>query len=133
VVGAHEPPGLAEPNVAKKELRFHGGPMPEKSPRRVALERSLAENPDDAFLRYGLAMQCLREGDVEEGRSRLRSLIEDDPDRQIAAYQQLGQSYADADEREAAAEILRAGIAKAQAAGDWHAASEMQQVIDSLA
>jgi predicted Zn-dependent protease len=107
--------------------------MPEKSPRRLMLERSLAEDPHDAFLRYGLAMQCLREGDVEEGRQRLRSLIEDDPERQVAAYQQLGQSYADTGETGAAAGILRAGVARAQAAGDWHAAAEMQQLIDSLA
>jgi thioredoxin-like negative regulator of GroEL len=106
--------------------------MPEKSPRRLMLERSLAENPEDAFLRYGLAMQCLREGDVEEGRQRLRSLIDDDPDRQIAAYQQLGQSYADSGEAEAAAAILGLGIAKARAAGDGHAAAEMEQVLDSL-
>jgi predicted Zn-dependent protease len=106
--------------------------MPEKSARRLMLERSLAESPDDAFLRYGLAMQCLREGDIEEGRQRLRSLIEDDPDRQIPAYQQLGQSYADAGETEEAAAILRVGIAKAKTSGDGHAAAEMEQLLDSL-
>src|SRR5262249_33102178 len=106
--------------------------MPGKTSRRLMLRRGLAEDPGDALLRYGIAMQCPPEGDIEEGRQRLRSLIEDDPDRQVAAYQQLGQSYADAGETEVAATILRAGVAKAQAAGDWHAAAEMQQVIDSL-
>lgn len=96
------------------------------------LEQSLAESPDDAFLRYGLAMQCLRDGDVEEGRHRLRSLIADDPDRQIAAYQQLGQSYAETDEIDEATATLRIGIAKAQASGDRHAAAEMEQILDSL-
>ena len=106
--------------------------MPEKSPRRLMLEASLSEDPEDAFLRYGLALQCLREGDVEEGRQRLESLIADDPDRQIAAYQQLGQSFADRGESDAAREILLTGIAKAQVNGDWHAAAEMQQLIASL-
>lgn len=96
------------------------------------LERSLAEDPNDAFLRYGVAMQCLREGDKEEGRSGLRSLIADDPERQIAAYHQLGQSYAEAGELDAATGILRVGIAKARAAGDAHAAAEMEQLVDSL-
>lgn len=89
------------------------------------LEASLAEDPSDAFLRYGLAMQCLREGDVEEGRQRLRALIVDDPEGQIAAYQQLGQSYMD---EGAAAEARRwfvEGIARARARGDEHAAAEM--------
>lgn len=106
--------------------------MPEKSPRRLMIEKSLAESPDDAFLRYGLAMQCLRDGDVAEGRQRLRALIADDPDRQIAAYQQLGQSYAETEEYQEAAAVLRVGIAKAQASGDWHAAGEMEQIIDSF-
>ena len=44
--------------------------MAEKSPRRLKLEESLSEDPSDAFLRYGLALQCLREGDVDEGRRR---------------------------------------------------------------
>ena len=103
-----------------------------KSPRRQMLEQSLAEDPGDTFLRYGLAMQCLREGDVEEGRSRLHALIADHPEDQIAAYQQLGQSYAEAGEPDAARAILGTGIAKARARGDGHAAAEMEQVLDSL-
>jgi predicted Zn-dependent protease len=106
--------------------------MAEKSKRRLMLEKSLAEDPADAFLRYGLAMQCLREGDIEDGRQRLADLIADRPDDQVAAYQQLGQSYAEAGETEVARGILTAGIAKARAAGDFHAAAEMEQAIAML-
>jgi thioredoxin-like negative regulator of GroEL len=106
--------------------------MAEKSERRLKLEASLAEDPGDTFLRYGLALQCLREADVEEGRRRLLALIADHPEDQVAAYQQLGQSYAEAEEVEQAASILRTGIAKALARGDDHAAAEMEQLLDSL-
>jgi predicted Zn-dependent protease len=106
--------------------------MAEKSPRRLMLEQSLAADPNDPFLRYGLALQCLREGDIEDGRQRLRSLIADGPDHQVAAYQQLGQSYADNGETEAASAILQEGVARARATGDWHAAAEMEQLIASL-
>jgi len=106
--------------------------MPEKSPRRLKLEESLREDPSDEFLRYGLAMQCLREGDVEEGRERLLALIADRPDDAVAAYQQLGQSYAEAEEFEAAARTLRAGIEKARARGDAHAAAEMEGLLVTL-
>src|SRR5271165_6679479 len=82
------------------------GLMAEKSARRQKLEQSLAEDPGDTFLRYGLAVQCLREGDLEEGRGRLKSLIADHPDDQIAAYQQLGQSYAESGETDAAIATL---------------------------
>jgi predicted Zn-dependent protease len=103
--------------------------MAEKTPRRAMLERSLAEDPADTFLRYGLAMQCLREGDVEEGRTRLLALIADHPNDQVAAYQQLGQSYLEAGEAERAGELLRTGIAIARARGDWHAAAEMEGLL----
>ena len=81
--------------------------MAEKSPRRLMLEASLAEDPADTFLRYGLAVQCLRDGDVEEGRERLLALIADHPDDQVAAHQQLGQSYLEAGELDEARAILR--------------------------
>jgi thioredoxin-like negative regulator of GroEL len=106
--------------------------MADKSPRRRMLEQSLDQDPADAFLRYGLAMQCLRDGDIDEGRERLRSLIADDPDRQVAAYQQLGQSYVDTGELEAAVRVLRTGVTKARSAGDMHAAAEMEQLLESL-
>ena len=106
--------------------------MAEKSRRRLMLEQSLADDPNDSFLRYGLAIQCLREGDVDEGRERLLVLIGDHPDDQVAAYQQLGQSYTDTGDAPAAAATLRTGITKANASGDWHAAAEMQQMLDSL-
>jgi predicted Zn-dependent protease len=106
--------------------------MPEKSRRRLMLEQSLAEDPADAFLRYGLAVQCLSEGDLEQGRQRLLDLIADRPDDQVAAYQQLGQSYAQTGENEGARAILGVGIEKARAAGDWHAAAEMEQAISML-
>jgi thioredoxin-like negative regulator of GroEL len=106
--------------------------MAEKSRRRLMLEQSLAEDPADAFLRYGLAVQCLSEGDLEQGRQRLLDLIADRPNDQVAAYQQLGQSYAQTGENDAATAILKAGIEKARGAGDWHAAAEMEQAISML-
>jgi predicted Zn-dependent protease len=107
--------------------------MAEKSRRRLMLEQSLADDPTDTFLRYGLAIQCLRDGDIEEGRERLLALINDHPEDQVAAYQQLAQSYTDSGEAPAAAAMLKTGISKAKAAGDWHAAAEMQQMRESLA
>jgi predicted Zn-dependent protease len=106
--------------------------MAEKSPRRLKLEQSLAEDPGDTFLRYGLALQCLREGDVEEGRTRLLALIADHPDDQVAAYQQLGQSYLEAGETHEAGAMLRAGIAKARVRGDWHALAEMEGLLAQI-
>jgi thioredoxin-like negative regulator of GroEL len=104
--------------------------MPTKSERRIKLEQSLAEDPADTFLRYGLALQCLREGDVQEGRDQLHALIADHPNDQVAAHQQLGQSYLDSGECDSARAILEAGISLANRLGDWHASAEMQQLLE---
>ncbi|MFO0959883.1 MAG: hypothetical protein U0800_21020 [Isosphaeraceae bacterium] len=95
------------------------------------MEASLADQPGDEFLRYALAMQCIHDGDVEVGRLGLLALIADNPDS-IAAYQQLGQSYAESDEADEAREILARGIRRARALGDHHAASEMEAIHEGL-
>ena len=96
------------------------------------LESSLAEDPADPFLRYGLAVQCLREGDTEEGRRSLLALIADHPGDQVAAHQMLGQSYLEAGEFEPAREILKSGIALAGKRGDWHASAEMEGLLGQI-
>jgi thioredoxin-like negative regulator of GroEL len=106
--------------------------MADKSPRRQMLENSLAEDPTDTFLRYGLAVQCLREGDVEEGRQRLLALIADHPDDTVAAHQQLGQSFLEAEEFDQAKAILKQGVALAGKRGDWHAAAEMEGLLSQI-
>lgn len=108
--------------------------MAEKSSRRQMLERSLADDPDDPFLRYGLALQCLSEADTQEGRERLMALIADLPDapEAIAACQQLGQSYLESQDFELARQALEAGIAKAQKQGHAHAAAEMDGLLAQL-
>src|SRR5690606_16775412 len=97
-----------------------------------ALEASLAADPSDPFLRYGLALQCLGEGDTDEGRRMLEALIADHPDDQVAAYQQLGQSYMDEGDSDRAREWFTRGIAAAQARGDLKAAGEMQGFLELL-
>ena len=106
--------------------------MAEKSKRRLMLEASLAEDPTDAFLRYGLALQCLRDGDVLEGRERLIGLIQEPtrrPDRRVsAAWPVLSRSRRGG----LARSTLETGIAKARKHGDWHAAEEMGGLLASL-
>jgi len=106
--------------------------MSTKSPKRLMLEASLAGDPADAFLRYGLAVQCLRDGDVEGGRAGLIALIDDLPEDSVAAHQQLGQSYLDAGEADQARRTLGDGIKLASRRGDAHAAAEMGGLLDSL-
>ena len=105
--------------------------MAEKSPRRLKLEASLAEDPADTFLRYGLAVQCLREGDVEEGRSTLLALIADHPDDRSRL---ISSSASRTSSRRAGRGPVRSssGIAMARKRGDWHAAAEMEGLLSQV-
>ena len=104
--------------------------MPQKS-RREMLEEMLASDPQDTFLRYGLAMEFAREGQPQESVARLRALIADQPNY-IPAYFQSAQILAKEGDTAAAAELLRRGIASAQAQGEPHAAEEMSALLTQI-
>ena len=41
----------------------------QKKTRRQKLEEFLGSNPNDAFSRYGIALECIREGDLAAAES----------------------------------------------------------------
>src|SRR5215813_6125754 len=52
----------------------------QKKTRRQKLEEFLASNPNDAFSRYGTALECIREGDLPAAESHFRTLLQTNPD-----------------------------------------------------
>jgi hypothetical protein len=97
------------------------------------IEALLADDPDDAFLRYGLAMEHASAGDDAQCVAVLRDLIARAAARPyVPAYLQCGQALARLDRNEEACEVLRAGVAAARKAGDAHAEGEMQGLLASL-
>jgi cytochrome c-type biogenesis protein CcmH/NrfG len=52
---------------------------PKKS-RREMLEEFVARKPDDAFSRYGLAMECMNSGDVAAANEHFQTLLERNAD-----------------------------------------------------
>jgi predicted Zn-dependent protease len=104
--------------------------MTDKS-RRQRLEEMLAEDPNDPFLRYGLAMEHAGAGAHEEAANCLRELIRLHPDY-VPAYFHAGKALLALGRDGEAREVLRAGIAAAVAKGDGHAAGEMEQLLDSI-
>jgi predicted Zn-dependent protease len=95
------------------------------------LEHFVAKNPNDAFGRYGLAMECMNENDAEAAESHFKKLIADHADY-VAAYHQYGRMLAGANRIAEAREIFTTGVARAQQAGDEHARQEMQAALDEL-
>ena len=99
--------------------------------RRQRLEEMLAQDPDDAFLRYGLAMEHAAAGDDEAAAKEFAALMRGAPDY-VPAYLQAGQVLARLGRDDEARAVYRAGVAAAQRAGDAHAAGELQGFLDML-
>lgn len=99
--------------------------------RRQMLEKFVEKNPLDAFARYGLAMECVKEGDVTAAETQFKQLLSDHADY-VAAYYQFGRMLALLNRASEAREILSTGIARAAHAGEEHARQELQAALDEL-
>ena len=99
--------------------------------RREKIEAMLADDPQDTFLRYSLAMELACEKQHEESLRRLRELASEQPPY-VPAFFMAAQQLADLERMEEARGLLRDGIEAARAAGDAHAAGEMSQFLASL-
>lgn len=99
--------------------------------REAMLRQLLQENPNDAFARYGLAMEYVRDGQVDAAMQEFATLLKANPDY-TAAYFQAAQALARAERTEQARQFLRDGIACAERTGDQHAKSEMQAMLEEL-
>lgn len=99
--------------------------------RAEMLKQFLEQNPNDAFARYGLAMEYSRAGEIETALAEFRKLLEIHPDY-TAGYQMAGQMLSAAGRYEEARSMLESGIARAERAGNKHAQEEMQGLLQEL-
>ncbi len=99
--------------------------------RLEQLQQLVAQDPANSRFRYMLGMELLSQGHAAEAAETLRALIERDP-AYVPAYYQAGRAYEQAGDAGSAKELYRRGIEAARAAGDSHAASELQAALDLL-
>ena len=99
--------------------------------RIAALTDILAANPEDAFARYGLAMEHSKAGDVERAVAEFKILLEKNPDY-TAGYFMAAQTLASAERVEEAKRMLVDGISSARRTGNQHAQSEMTAMLEEL-
>jgi predicted Zn-dependent protease len=99
--------------------------------RRQKLEEFLAKNPNDAFSRYGIALECVKEGDLASAEAHFQKLIESTPDY-VPGYQMYAQTLAQNERGEEAKAILAQGIQAAIRQGNQHARSEMEGLLADL-
>jgi len=105
-------------------------PQTQKS-RREMLEAFVAQKPDDAFARYGLALECVKLGDNDSAVEHFTKLLVSHPGY-VAGYFQYGQFLARIGREDEARKLLSDGIVVASQAGDMHARDEMQAALTLL-
>ena len=103
----------------------------QKKSRRQMLEEFIAKKPDDAFSRYGLALECSNTGDTAAADTHFRTLTDQFPDY-IPAYLMYAQMLARIQRADDARQILTKGISAAAHKGDDHARSEMESLLADL-
>lgn len=99
---------------------------------RVAmLNEILTQNPNDAFARYGLALEYSNQGNTETALAEFKKLLSAHPDY-TAGYFMAAQTLAKADRNDEARNMLADGIASAKRTGNPHAQSEMEGMLAEL-
>ena len=91
----------------------------------------LADEPGDAFLRYGIALEWEKEGDNEKCVDQLRDLMQAELPY-VPAFFMAAQNLAKRNEIDTARSFLRDGIEEARKQGDTHAAGEMSEFLATL-
>jgi predicted Zn-dependent protease len=99
--------------------------------RISTLNEILAQDPNNAFARYGLAMEYANSGKAELALEQFGKLLAAHPDYP-AGYFMAAQTLAKSNRTDEARSMLQNGIAAAQRKGDLHAAGEMQGMLDEL-
>jgi tetratricopeptide (TPR) repeat protein len=99
--------------------------------RMEKLAAFLEQNPNDAFARYGLAMEYSNAGQTETALEHFRKLLEVHPDY-TNGYFMAAQALERASRTPEAKKMLETGIEAAKRTGNRHALSEMTGMLESL-
>ena len=91
----------------------------------------LAEEPGDTFIRYAIALELKRAGDMQGAANDLHTLIQEDPNY-IACYYQLALILADLGRVEEAVEACEAGSLQCLVTGDRKARTELVELKNAL-
>src|SRR5438874_7575612 len=99
--------------------------------RIAMLTDLLTQEPNNAFARYGLAMEYSNAGELDRALEEFGKLLSANPDY-TAGYFMAAQTLVKAGRPAEARQMLESGIASARRKADAHAESEMQAMLEEI-
>lgn len=99
--------------------------------RLQQLRTMLAEEPNDLFLRYAIALELKRAGEMEQAIAALESILKGSPEH-IASYYQLALMLGELGRVQDAITVCEAGSLQCLIAGDRKARAELLELKDAL-
>ncbi|MBX2972937.1 MAG: hypothetical protein KF797_07535 [Flavobacteriales bacterium] len=99
--------------------------------RLSQLREMLAEEPGDTFLRYAIALELKRAGDMDQAIADLQAILAGEP-AHIASYHQLALMLADTGHVEDAIATCEAGALQCLVTGDRKARAELLELKEAL-
>jgi tetratricopeptide (TPR) repeat protein len=99
--------------------------------RLDALKQMLAQDPDNTFARYGLAMEYSKNDRSQEAIAEFEAVLEKDS-TYVAAYYHGGQALEKLGRIDDARELYEKGIEACRRKGDTHTQSEIEAALSLL-
>ncbi len=99
--------------------------------RLEALKEMVAQRPGDSFLRYGLAMEYRKNGEMGAAMEEFTALLAADPNY-VPAYYHAGQTLEQSGRIDEARKLYVQGIEAATRKGDRKTRDELQAAVDLL-
>ncbi|POY37428.1 tetratricopeptide repeat protein [Solitalea longa] len=99
--------------------------------RLEQLQQFLVNEPNDSFLKYAIATEYLKLNNNELALKYFTELVTTD-ENYVGTYYHLGKLYEKLDRKDDAEATYKKGLLIARKAGNMHAASELQQVLNAV-
>ncbi len=99
--------------------------------RLEILKQMLAQDPNNSFARYGLAMELAKDGQLKQAVSEFETLLAKDQSY-VAAYYHGGQTLEKLGRVDEARVVYEQGIEASTRKGDLHTRSEIEAALSLL-
>lgn len=99
--------------------------------RKEKIVEMLLQNKGDSFLQHALALEYMRENDIEKAIATFENLLASNPGY-TGSYYQLAGLYEQVGNRNKAIETYQNGLVQCKASGEQRAFNELKSALENL-